>query len=44
MANSGGGVIVVDGIAGVDEELLHERLAEYAEPEFEGFHGGAVVP
>ena len=37
MANSGGGIIVLDGIAGVDEELLHERLGEYAEPEFEGF-------
>src|SRR3954454_6266061 len=37
LANSGGGVIVVDGIAGVDEELLHERLAQYAEPEFEAF-------
>ena len=37
MANSGGGVIVLDGVAGVDEELLHERLSEYAEPEFEGF-------
>jgi hypothetical protein len=37
MANSGGGVIVLDGIAGVDEELLHERLGEYAEPEFEAF-------
>jgi hypothetical protein len=37
MANSGGGVIVLDGIAGVDEELLHEQLAQYAEPEFEGF-------
>jgi len=37
MANSGGGVIVLDGIAGVDEELLHEQLARYAEPEFEGF-------
>jgi hypothetical protein len=37
MANSGGGVIVLDGIAGVDEELLHERLGQYAEPEFEGF-------
>src|SRR5436309_9527903 len=36
MANSGGGVIVLDGIAGVDEELLHERLGQYAEPEFEG--------
>lgn len=37
MANSGGGVIVLDGVAGVDEELLHERLHAYAEPEFEGF-------
>ena len=36
MANSGGGVIVLDGIAGVDEELLHEQLGRYAEPEFEG--------
>ena len=36
MANSGGGVIVLDGIAGVDEELLHEQLGQYAEPEFEG--------
>jgi hypothetical protein len=37
MANSGGGVIVLDGVAGVDEELLHEQLSRYAEPEFEGF-------
>src|SRR5580765_8159649 len=37
MANSGGGVIVLDGVAGVDEELLHEQLGRYAEPEFEGF-------
>jgi hypothetical protein len=37
MANSGGGVIVVDGVAGLDEELIHERLSEYAEPEFESF-------
>src|SRR3954454_23855884 len=37
MANSGGGVIVLEGVPGVDEELLHERLGEYAEPEFEGF-------
>jgi hypothetical protein len=36
MANSGGGVIVLDGMAGVDEELIHEQLAQYAEPEFEG--------
>src|SRR4051812_49576653 len=37
MANSGGGVIVLDGVAGVDEELVHEQLERYAEPEFEGF-------
>jgi hypothetical protein len=37
LANSGGGVIVLDGVAGVDEEMLHEQLGEYAEPEFEGF-------
>jgi hypothetical protein len=37
MANAGGGVIVVAGGADVDEEMLHEQLAEYAEPEFEGF-------
>jgi hypothetical protein len=37
MANSGGGVILLEGVAGVDEELLHEQLAQYAEPEFEGF-------
>jgi hypothetical protein len=36
MANSGGGVIVLDGVAGVDEELLHEQLGRYAQPEFEG--------
>lgn len=37
MANSGGGVIVLNGVAGVDEELIHERLEQYAEPDFEGF-------
>lgn len=37
MANSGGGVIVLDGLPAVDEELLHEQLARYAEPEFESF-------
>jgi hypothetical protein len=37
MANSGGGVIVLDGIAGADEELLHQELARHAEPEFESF-------
>jgi hypothetical protein len=42
LANSGGGVIVLDGIAGVDEELLHERLGQYTEPEFEGFEVEAL--
>lgn len=37
MANSGGGIIVLDGVAAVDEELIHEQLARYAEPEFEAF-------
>ena len=37
MANSGGGVIVLDGVGGIDDELLLERLGEYAEPEFEAF-------
>jgi hypothetical protein len=37
MANSGGGVVVLEGAASVDEELVHEQLARYAEPEFEGF-------
>jgi hypothetical protein len=41
MANSGGGVIVLDGLAGVDEEFVHEQLERYAHPEFEGF---AVEP
>ncbi|MDX6401038.1 MAG: hypothetical protein QOF27_1644 [Gaiellaceae bacterium] len=34
MANSGGGVVVLAG-GDVEEELIHERLARYAEPEFE---------
>ena len=37
MANAGGGVIVLDGVPAVDEELLHEQLEQYAEPEFESF-------
>jgi hypothetical protein len=37
MANSGGGAIVLDGVAGVDEEAIHEQLERYAEPEFESF-------
>jgi len=36
MANSGGGVVVLGG-GDVDEELIHEQLARYAEPEFEAF-------
>jgi hypothetical protein len=43
MANSGGGVIVLDGVAGVDEELVHEQLERYAEPDFEGFTVDAVT-
>jgi hypothetical protein len=43
MANSGGGVIVLDGVAGVDEERIHEQLERYAEPEFEGFTVDAVT-
>jgi hypothetical protein len=43
MANSGGGVIVLDGVAGLDEELIHEQLERYAEPEFEGFTVDAVT-
>ena len=35
MANSGGGVVVLNGE--VEEEQLHEELARHAEPEFEAF-------
>jgi hypothetical protein len=35
MANSGGGVVVLNG--DVEEERLHEELASHAEPEFEAF-------
>jgi hypothetical protein len=35
MANSGGGVVVLNGDP--EEEQLHEELARYAEPEFEAF-------
>jgi hypothetical protein len=35
MANSGGGVVVLNG--DVEEEQLHEQLARHAEPEFEAF-------
>jgi len=37
MANSGGGVIVLDGVGEVEEEPIHEQLARYAEPDFEAF-------
>ena len=37
LANSGGGVVVLPRSHDVDEELIHEQLAHYAEPEFEGF-------
>lgn len=37
MANSGGGAIVFDGVAGIDEGAIHEQLERYAEPEFETF-------
>ena len=37
LANSGGGVVVLVGVREVDEELIHEQLATYAEPEFEAF-------
>jgi hypothetical protein len=37
MANSGGGVIVLDGVGDLDEERLHEQLESYVEPEFESF-------
>ncbi|MBA3735055.1 MAG: hypothetical protein H0W90_07650 [Actinobacteria bacterium] len=36
MANSGGGVVVLAG-SDVEEELIHEQLVHYAEPEFESF-------
>lgn len=42
LANSGGGVAVVD-TSDLDEEMLHERLARAAEPEFEGFELHDVV-
>ena len=37
MANSGGGVVVVRSGIPLEEELLHEQLARYAEPDFEAF-------
>jgi hypothetical protein len=37
LANSGGGVVVVAGDSELEEELIHQELARYAEPEFEAF-------
>jgi len=37
MANAGGGVIALEGVPGLDEELLHQELERFAEPEFESF-------
>jgi hypothetical protein len=37
MANSGGGVVVLEETGEVDEEEIHEQLAQFAEPEFETF-------
>jgi hypothetical protein len=37
LANSGGGVVVLDRVGDVDEELIHQQLERYAEPEFEAF-------
>ena len=52
LANSGGGVVVVDG-ATLEEEELHEQLERFLEPEFEEVevhdvsraegHGTAIV-
>ena len=37
MANSGGGVVVVRSGIPLEEELLHEQLVRYTEPDFEAF-------
>jgi hypothetical protein len=37
IANSGGGVVVVRSTIPLEEELLHEQLARYVEPDFESF-------
>ena len=37
IANSGGGVVVVRSSIPLEEELLHEQLARYVEPDFEAF-------
>ena len=42
MANSGGGVVVVEGVD-LDEEELHEQLERFVEPEFEAVEVQDVV-
>jgi hypothetical protein len=37
IANSGGGVVVVEDAPELEEELIHEQLEQYAEPEFDAF-------
>jgi EC042_2821-lke REase len=37
IANSGGGVVVVRSAIPLEEELLHDQLARYVEPDFEAF-------
>ena len=37
IANSGGGVVVVRSAIPLEEELLHQQLARYVEPDFEAF-------
>lgn len=36
MANAGGGIVVVDAVE-LEEEMIHEQLEHYVEPEFEAF-------
>ena len=43
IANSGGGVVVVRSAIPLEEELLHEQLARYVEPDFEAFELHDVV-
>ena len=43
IANSGGGVVVVRSAILLEEELLHEQLARYIEPDFESFELHDIV-
>jgi hypothetical protein len=43
IANSGGGVVVIRSAIPLEEELLHEQLARYVEPDFEAFELHEVV-